>query len=329
MEEPSDDNPQSIDTMSFEELKLYCCTLRLQVKQFKQEKEEETRKSVFYEFQSTDIERKELIGIGGFAHIYKCHILSSEKFPDLVGKNLAMKELYGTTADNYEIAKNSFSMELQLLQKLQHPNIVTFVGFHRTPTSFFLVMYQYSGTLRKIFLQKRVNNHWISSDLIADCFMKILFGLAYLHSQRIAHRDLKGDNILVNVIDDLEISSIHIADFGIAKILKQIENKHTAVGTMSFMAPQVLSTKYNPFKADIWSCGILLYEMITSELPPQQTSQPLPTGFNKKIENEPKYKLLEDIYQKCNNEEENLRPSARQLYLYLKWFSQWKTVYSK
>jgi serine/threonine protein kinase len=200
------------------------------------------------------------IGKGGFGTVY----LAS----DTLGNHVAIKEIQVHNMDLHRI--NESEKEAQLLQELQHPNILRCLDFFFTsqPTSVSLVLeYCEKGTL-STFLKQEGSTPY---DLIHKWTLQLVSALKYLHSEGIIHRDLKPDNILVTNGNDVKI-----ADFGLAKIMNTImpeqydeyffpmvpEYAQTACGTKNYMAPEVWNKHYDD-RSDVFSLGLILYVIAT------------------------------------------------------------------
>lgn len=168
--------------------------------------------------------------------------------------------------------------ELIIMQSLDHPRIVKLLDFFPSKTHFNFVMeYASSGSLRDMIVKYQVN-HWKFSQLeIDEMFMDMAFGVRYLHYKNIMHRDLKPENILMYEDMSLKLGKssllnsinffvfifiLFIADFGVSKISHSATPlNQTVIGTLSYMAPEVfLHQPYNK-SSDIWSLGLILYEM--------------------------------------------------------------------
>jgi len=161
------------------------------------------------------------------------------------------------------------------MSQVRHVNIVRLVGykFELDKISIFMELFDCS---LKALIQKRVSKRrqkvisgWFSPEEIQIWFEQILAGLECLHDQGISHHDIKPENVLVNLkgIGKQSVESLHLADFNISSEYGRVAWATAEVGTQMYMAPEVYQKKYHPFKADIWSLGIVLYEMMTGELP--------------------------------------------------------------
>ncbi|KAF8898833.1 hypothetical protein BD779DRAFT_1485744 [Infundibulicybe gibba] len=200
--------------------------------------------------------RGELIGKGTYGRVYLALNATT-------GEMIAVKqvEIPRTASDKNDSRQvtvvQALKLESETLKDLDHPNIVQYLGFEETPTNLSIFLeYVPGGSVGSCLLQHGKFNEEVTKSFTSQ----ILAGLEYLHSRGILHRDLKADNILV------EMSGIcKISDFGISKRTDdQSGGAHTAMqGTVFWMAPEVINTKkkgYN-FKIDIWSVGCVVLEM--------------------------------------------------------------------
>ncbi|PFH50794.1 hypothetical protein AMATHDRAFT_144238 [Amanita thiersii Skay4041] len=206
--------------------------------------------------------RGELIGKGTYGRVYLAMNANT-------GEMMAVKqvELPQTPSDRNDSRQASvvqaLKLECETLKELDHPNIVQYLGFEETPSNLSIFLeYVPGGSVGSCLLK-----HGRFDENVTKSFTyQILDGLHYLHSQGILHRDLKADNILV------EMSGIcKISDFGISKRTDDIGGgAFTAMqGTVFWMAPEVINTQkkgYN-FKVDIWSVGCVVLEMWAGKRP--------------------------------------------------------------
>jgi mitogen-activated protein kinase kinase kinase len=206
--------------------------------------------------------RGELIGKGTYGRVYLAMNANT-------GEMMAVKqvELPQTASDRNDSRQASvvqaLKLESETLKGLDHPNIVQYLGFEETPTNLSIFLeYVPGGSIASCLLK-----HGRFEENVTKSFTRqILDGLHYLHSEGILHRDLKADNILV------EMSGVcKISDFGISK--RTDDNgggAFTAMqGTVFWMAPEVINTQkkgYN-FKVDIWSVGCVVLEMWAGKRP--------------------------------------------------------------
>jgi serine/threonine protein kinase len=160
----------------------------------------------------------------------------------------------------------SVQTEFKILSTLRHPRIVGFLNFYESPNSWkFVLEYMVNGSLRDLLNQMKRNGMTFSEDRLIHTYMDIAVGVQFLHSQNVLHRDLKPENILVD-----ENNRLKIADFGISKMHSGAANAnygHTACGTKYYMAPEVHRGSAYCSKCDIWSLGVIFYELATREYP--------------------------------------------------------------
>ena len=194
----------------------------------------------------------ELIGIGGMANVYKA-------YDSLKGCYVAIKVLKEKYLGNEEFVYR-FRNESKANASLSHPNIVRIfdVGFGNKMQ--YIVMEYIEGVTLKEFINKAKVLNW--KDVVHFTF-QILRGLQHAHDKGIVHRDIKPQNIML-----LEDGTIKIMDFGIARFPRdeKIDFKKT-VGSVHYISPEQAIGGITDFKSDIYSVGIMMYEMLTGQLP--------------------------------------------------------------
>ncbi|XP_061743043.1 mitogen-activated protein kinase kinase kinase 12-like isoform X2 [Nerophis ophidion] len=155
--------------------------------------------------------------------------------------------------------RNIKETDIKHLRKLKHPNIITFKGIcTQAPCYCILMEYCAQGQLYEVLRAGRK----ITPSLLMDWAMGVAGGMNYLHLHKIIHRDLKSPNILITYDDGVKIS-----DFGTSKELSDKSTKMSFAGTVAWMAPEVIRNEPVSEKVDIWSFGVVLWEMLTGEVP--------------------------------------------------------------
>jgi serine/threonine protein kinase len=154
-----------------------------------------------------------------------------------------------------------FKREAQSAGSLSHPNIVTIydVGVHENKT-FIAMEYVEGKTLRE-----HISSDDLTIERITEISVQICEGLNEAHSKGITHRDIKPENILID-----EKGKVKIVDFGLAKIMnvsRGITRQDSTVGTLKYMSPEQIRNQSVDHRSDIWSFGVILYEMITGKYP--------------------------------------------------------------
>lgn len=203
------------------------------------------------------LEILECLGRGGMGAVYKAR-------QPLLDRFVALKILAPEKQNDPQFAER-FGREARVLAKLSHPNIVSVFDFGEVQGRFYLIMEYVDGlTLRQVMQAGK-----ISSAEALDLVPKICEALQYAHGQGIVHRDIKPENILLD-----KQGRLKIADFGIAKIAGvdggalSLTSARDVMGTPVYMAPeQVEKPQSVDHRADIYSLGVVFYEMLTGELP--------------------------------------------------------------
>jgi serine/threonine protein kinase len=163
-------------------------------------------------------------------------------------------------------AIESFEKEIEILQHLpaQNKHIVQYLGFQRTENKIEVFMTLYEGNLHSMITEKRQTQTSFSARQIATIAYQILSALVVLHSRRLIHRDIKSMNVFYEN-SPAEITYI-LGDFGESKIIPKSKTA-TITGTARWMAPEVLTGDKYSFEADMWSFGMLLYELMALQIP--------------------------------------------------------------
>ncbi|XWS44404.1 hypothetical protein CRYUN_Cryun15aG0042300 [Craigia yunnanensis] len=207
------------------------------------------------------------IGNGGFGSTYKAEISSGVL---VAVKRLAIGRLQGF---------KQFDAEIKTLGRLRHPNLVTLIGYHARETETFLV-YNYlpGGNLEK-FIHER-STRAVDWRILHKIALDIACALAYLHDQcvpHILHRDVKPSNILLD--DDYDA---YLSDFGLARLLGTSETHATTgvAGTFGYVAPEYAMTCRVSGKADVYSYGVVLLELLSDKKALDPSFSPYGNGFN-------------------------------------------------
>ena len=193
------------------------------------------------------------IGEGGMANVY----LANDKILD---RKVAIKVLRGDLANDEKFIRR-FQREAQSVANLSHPNIVEVYDVEEEEGQHYIVMEYIEGKTLKQLLQKRGS---LTLSEVIDIMLQLTDGLAHAHDAYIIHRDIKPQNIMIQ--DD---GLVKITDFGIAMALNatQLTQTNSVMGSVHYLPPEQANGKSSTIKSDIYSLGILMYELITGSVP--------------------------------------------------------------
>ena len=221
------------------------------------------------------------IGHGAFGKVnISLHVAS--------GRLVAIKTFTKKNLKNKH-ARNKIKHEIDMLSRLRHPFITQILDSFETDKHIFIVMEYICGDLLG-FIRKRGK---LSEPMTKVIFKQIIEGLRYIHKKKIVHRDIKLDNILIDLTN-----TVKICDFGVSKKINKGDIMYDHCGTPAYIAPEIFKNRgYEGFSCDIWSAGVTLYYMLSGV-------QPFCADSMKDLEKiilEGKYDRLEDVSDEAND----------------------------
>lgn len=195
----------------------------------------------------------DLIGVGGMAYVYRAYDRMEDRW-------VAIKILKEEFSNNSDFLRR-FRNEAKAITLLSHPNIVEVYDVSFGDQLQYIVMEYIDGITLKQYIEQEGAIRWNEA---LHFTLQILMALEHAHEKGIIHRDIKPQNIML-----LQDGTIKVADFGIARFLQSETQTMTdkAIGSVHYIAPEQARGDYITDKADIYSVGVMLYEMITGKLP--------------------------------------------------------------
>ena len=194
-----------------------------------------------------------MIGEGGMANVYLAH-------DTILDRDVAVKVLRGDLADDEKFVRR-FQREAIAASSLSHPNIVEMYDVGEDDGKYFIVMEYIEGQTLKSLIKKRGA---LTLAEVIDIMDQLTSGIACAHDSYIIHRDIKPQNIMI--LDD---GRVKITDFGIAMALNsnELTQTNSVMGSVHYLPPEQASGNGSTIKSDIYSLGILMYELLTGKVP--------------------------------------------------------------
>ncbi|WAR20552.1 M3K9-like protein [Mya arenaria] len=221
-------------------------------------KEQDVIRKIPLEIDYKELKLNDVIGVGGFGKVFHATWRG-----EVVAVKIANQDPDGPGA-----TVTNVSQEAKLFWLLDHPNIVSLRGVCLQEPNLCLVMeYAAGGSLSRV-----LNGRQIHPSILVDWALQIARGMRYLHEEApipLIHRDLKSNNILMReeiVNEDLTNKTMMITDFGLAREM-YCTTRMSAAGTYAWMAPEVIKNNTYSKHSDVWSYGVVLWELLTGETP--------------------------------------------------------------
>uniref|UniRef100_A0A0R0K2G7 non-specific serine/threonine protein kinase n=1 Tax=Glycine max TaxID=3847 RepID=A0A0R0K2G7_SOYBN len=267
-------------------------------------KQEQTRMNFIWRIGAGCLRYENKIASGPFSDLYK---------GTFCNQDVAIKVLKHESLNDNMLRE--FAQEVYILSKIQHKNVVKFVGACTKPPNLYLVTEYMSGGSMFDFLHKQKTVLALPS--LLKVAIDVSEGMKYLHQNDIIHRDLKAANLLID-----ENGVVKVSDFGVARVHDQSGIMTAETGTYRWMAPEVIEHKPYDQKADVFSFGIVLWEMLTGKLPYEHLS-PLQAavgviqkGLRPQIPRHTHPKLVELLHW-CWHQDSSLRPHFSEIQEFL------------
>ena len=182
-----------------------------------------------------------------------------------LGRDVALKMLHATLISQPQFL-DRFKKEARVLAQLLHPNIAVIYNFIGQDNNHFMVMEYVEGNNLDTLLRK---HRLLPYHIVVPFFLQVLEGLHHAHKKGVFHRDIKPSNLILT-----PDGTVKLMDFGIAKIAgeQRLTQVNKVVGTIEYMAPELIEGKDPSFASDIYAAGVTMYELLTGKLPFESTT---------------------------------------------------------
>ena len=219
--------------------------------------------------------------------IIKRITVSNSSIVSLISLKTNPKELF-ILKEIQKSSSNNLHQEVELLKQLKHPHIINYIDDYNTKDVLYVITeYCNQGDL-DTFIKYKKNEMYFTEIEVLSIFKQVISAIYYMHKSHVLHRDLKSSNIFIHHSNDSKTNNIDIlssiikvGDLGIARILNTSSFANTVIGTPYYLSPEICMGKNYDHKSDIWSLGIILYELLELKYPFQ--GKHLPELINKII----------------------------------------------
>ena len=204
---------------------------------------------------SLDYKKKNFLGEGSFAAVYLVQ--------NRITESIRAMKIITKTSNNSEEDEKEIINEINILKLMDHPNILKIFEFYSSKESYSIITeYCSGGELFQEITEKGPFNERYTAYVMYQIFSAI----NYCHNMNIIHRDLKPENILIVDRNKNNFPRIKVCDFGTSKMVEKGAVQKKLVGSSYYIAPEVIKKNYNE-KCDVWSCGVIMYILLSGRPP--------------------------------------------------------------
>jgi len=204
------------------------------------------------------------LGEGAYSEVFLATSLET-------GDKVAIKRVQKLSKnDLWTKRKGAQHDEIRLLMLVNHPKIIKLKEFFETRDKLYIVQEYCAGGSLSDMIRREKKEGGLSETRAKNIFIQLLQAVNYLHSLNIVHRDIKSENVLLK---ERYTDDVRLLDFGLSRLMPRAELLMTSVGTLDYKAPEVCMRKPYGTACDCWSLGVVLYELLSGELPCLFTSE--------------------------------------------------------
>ena len=236
---------------------------------------------VLNKYKEFNYEILEAISETPFSSIYKAKMLYDNKeefvavkkiFKDKLKKEMKYKLKKTITEEDFKSEVLKFNKEIRNMEICQCENSVKIYDYYDTEKEFIIIMELCDANLLDVLIEREKN---FTTEEIKDILLQLNNAFKLMHKNKILHRDIKTNNILVKYLNEEKTKyKVLLCDYGISRQIASLTRKYMShVGTQCYTAPEILNDDIYTYKCDLWSLGITIYQLYTGELPYEAESE--------------------------------------------------------